>query len=65
MVESCENPQKHHGAIFDKYSDKRYKRASLFVQNEMRKGFTLLDIATNNTATTAPMYDDKQIWDRM
>jgi hypothetical protein len=41
MLECCENPQKHHGAVFDKYSDRRYKRASLFVQAEISKGFAL------------------------
>ncbi|GLA32040.1 hypothetical protein AnigIFM63326_010957 [Aspergillus niger] len=41
MVECCENPRKHHGSIYEKFSDKRYKRASLFVENEMRKGFII------------------------
>ncbi|PYH91699.1 hypothetical protein BO71DRAFT_42544 [Aspergillus ellipticus CBS 707.79] len=41
MVECCEIPRKHHASIYEKYSDKRYKRASLFVENEMRRGFTL------------------------
>ncbi|MCJ1481573.1 hypothetical protein MMC06_001732 [Schaereria dolodes] len=65
VLESCENPQKHHAAIFDKYSDKRYKRASLYVENEVRKGFKLLAVAGNNVAAASPIYDDKQIWDRM
>ncbi|SMR47666.1 unnamed protein product [Zymoseptoria tritici ST99CH_3D1] len=37
----CMNPQVHHGAVFEKYDDKRYRRASYFVQAEMEKGFTL------------------------
>lgn len=41
LLECCENPQKHHQAVFDKYSDRRYKRASLFVEAEMAKGFAL------------------------
>ena len=41
IMECCENPQKHHAAVFEKYSDRRYKRASLFVQAEMAKGFML------------------------
>jgi hypothetical protein len=32
---------KHHNAVYDKYTDKRYKRASTFVRGEMLKGFTL------------------------
>ncbi|KAG4411321.1 hypothetical protein IFR04_015548 [Cadophora malorum] len=41
MMECCENPLKHHAAVFEKYSDRRYKRASQFVQAEMAKGFRL------------------------
>jgi G2/mitotic-specific cyclin 3/4 len=41
MKECCENPTKHHAAVFEKYSDRRYKRAALFVQAEMGKGFIL------------------------
>lgn len=35
----CITAQKHHNAVFDKYTDKRYKRASTFVFTEMEKGF--------------------------
>lgn len=41
IVECCESPQKHHSAVYEKYTDRRYKRASVFVQAEMDKGFTL------------------------
>jgi len=41
ILECCESPHKHHSAVFEKYSDRRYKRASIFVQAEMTKGFTL------------------------
>jgi hypothetical protein len=41
MTDCCEFPQKHHGAVFEKYSDKRYKRASIFVQGEISRGFQL------------------------
>uniref|UniRef100_A0A2D3UUY2 Related to G2/mitotic-specific cyclin cdc13 n=1 Tax=Ramularia collo-cygni TaxID=112498 RepID=A0A2D3UUY2_9PEZI len=37
----CIEAQKHHNAVFDKYTDKRYKRASTFVSVEMEKGFQL------------------------
>ncbi|RAL14920.1 uncharacterized protein BO97DRAFT_260617 [Aspergillus homomorphus CBS 101889] len=43
MVECCERPGKHHAAIYEKYTDKRYKRASLFVEAEMKRGFLLPD----------------------
>ncbi|KAH7132633.1 cyclin-like protein [Dendryphion nanum] len=41
MLECCENPQKHHAAVYEKYTDKRYKRASIFVETELSKGFQL------------------------
>ncbi|KAF2199751.1 hypothetical protein GQ43DRAFT_105166 [Delitschia confertaspora ATCC 74209] len=41
MLECCENPQKHHAAVYEKYADKRYKKASVFVENEISKGFQL------------------------
>ncbi|RAH67642.1 cyclin family protein [Aspergillus aculeatinus CBS 121060] len=43
MMECCERPSKHHAAIYEKYTDKRYKRASLFVEAEMKRGFLLPD----------------------
>lgn len=41
MLECCEEPRKHHMAVFDKYTDKRFKRASTYVETEMGKGFQL------------------------
>jgi len=41
ILECCENPRKHHSAVFDKYADKRYKRASTYVETQMLRGFTL------------------------
>lgn len=38
MLECCQNPAQHHGAIFEKYCDKRYKRVAVEVQIEMTKG---------------------------
>ncbi|MCJ1247719.1 hypothetical protein MMC30_004934 [Trapelia coarctata] len=64
MFECCENPQKHHAAIYDKYTDKRYKRASHFVENEIRKGFQVVDVAVNNAAAFVSFYNDQSLWDR-
>ncbi|KAH8696672.1 putative G2/mitotic-specific cyclin [Talaromyces proteolyticus] len=48
ILECCENPLKHHGAIYDKYSDRRFKRSSLFVEAELTKGFRIPDIPKDN-----------------
>jgi len=41
IMDCCQFPQKHHSAVFDKYSDRRFKRASVFVQTEVQRGFDL------------------------
>lgn len=41
MLECCEDPHRHHQAIFEKYSDRRFKRASLYVEAEIQRGFAL------------------------
>lgn len=71
MVECCEDPRKHHAAVYDKYMDKRYKRASPFAENEMRKGFQLLPIPTSTTTTQRTILDHDpyniqppQIWSK-
>lgn len=52
MVECCEDARKHHCAIFDKYTDKRYKRASQFAETEMKRGFQVLDVGSHDS----PLY---------
>jgi G2/mitotic-specific cyclin 3/4 len=41
ILSCCEDPARHHAAIFEKYADKRFRRASTFVETIMRKGFSL------------------------
>lgn len=41
MMDCCENPSRHHAAIFQKYADRRFKRASVFVENELATDFVL------------------------
>jgi len=57
MVECCEDARKHHCAVYDKYTDKRYKRASTFAESEMRKGFMITDVASNATAAYTNPYE--------
>ncbi|KAF7585861.1 hypothetical protein BBP40_009962 [Aspergillus hancockii] len=53
MVECCEIPRKHHAAIYEKYTDKRFKRASLFVEAEMRKGFNIPEVSREKSLNTS------------
>ena len=74
MVECCEDARKHHCAVFEKYTDKRYKRASQFAECEMQKGFQVMEISSNASAqkvsphfASAPFpngYDNRSIWDQ-
>ncbi|EEA29019.1 B-type cyclin [Talaromyces marneffei ATCC 18224] len=48
ILECCENPSKHHNAIYDKYSERRFKRSSLFVEAEIAKGFRLMEPSKDN-----------------
>ncbi|KAF4452027.1 hypothetical protein F53441_5101 [Fusarium austroafricanum] len=41
MIECCDRPDQHHAAIFEKYTDRRYKEASLLVQEALDAGFSL------------------------
>jgi G2/mitotic-specific cyclin 3/4 len=41
ILECCEDPDKHHSAVYDKYTDKRYKRSSIFVKGKLAAGFRL------------------------
>lgn len=43
ILECCENPGRHHATIYEKYTDRRFKRASLFVEAEVVKGYCLPD----------------------
>lgn len=64
MVECCEDARKHHCAVFDKYTDKRYKRASTFAESEMLKGFQVLDVSANASAMFSSIYTPQQSsWD--
>ncbi|KAI4275154.1 MAG: hypothetical protein L6R38_005940 [Xanthoria sp. 2 TBL-2021] len=62
MVECCEDPRKHHAAIFDKYMDKRFKRASLFAETEMRRGFQVLDINSSGPGAWQMACEDPEHW---
>jgi G2/mitotic-specific cyclin 3/4 len=54
MMEGCENPLKHHAAVYDKYKDRKYKRAATFVESEIYRGFVLPDnFSTASTVSTA------------
>ncbi|CAI7590262.1 hypothetical protein PCG10_006306 [Penicillium crustosum] len=48
LMECCENPRRHHAAIFEKYADRRFKRASMFVEAELATDFVLPEASDLN-----------------
>jgi hypothetical protein len=55
ILECCDNPRKHHAAVFNKYSDKRYKQASAFVEVEIQLGFQLPRLQTPKEIMAPPV----------
>jgi hypothetical protein len=41
IFECCLTPRKHHAAVFNKYANAKYKRASTYVEVEISNGFVL------------------------
>jgi G2/mitotic-specific cyclin 3/4 len=41
ILECCQEPRKHHEAVFTKYSSKKFKQVSLAVEVELKAGFML------------------------
>ncbi|KAF2233424.1 hypothetical protein EV356DRAFT_209909 [Viridothelium virens] len=50
ILECCEDPHKHHAYVFEKYTDKRYKQASIYVEKEINKGFQLPSMPRDSIA---------------
>ena len=62
MVECCEDARKHHCAVYDKYTDKRYKRASQFAESEMKRGFQIMDVNSHSSAPYASLHENRYFW---
>lgn len=41
ILECCTIAKKHHQAVYEKYSDKRYKRCANYVESQLKSGFYL------------------------
>ncbi|RHZ67096.1 hypothetical protein CDV55_105334 [Aspergillus turcosus] len=66
ILECCEIPRKHHSAIFEKYTDKRFKRASLFAEAEIKKGFCLPEVSREATSNERnPHNEPSHQWKRV
>lgn len=41
IVECCEDARLHHSAVYEKYADRRFRRASLFTEAELERGWVI------------------------
>jgi hypothetical protein len=41
ILDCCQDGFKHHSAVYEKYSSPKFKKASTFVEGEIKKGFQL------------------------
>ncbi|PGH03691.1 G2/mitotic-specific cyclin 3/4 [Blastomyces parvus] len=65
ILECCEDPVKHHSAVYEKYSDRRFKRASTFVKGEMMKKFKLPEVPREGSAAhLITLFEDPAAWRR-
>ena len=64
MIECCECPRKHHSSVYTKYCDKRFKRASAFVETEMINGFRLPVLQTELGSPQIVEYFESVHWRR-
>ena len=39
---------RHHAAVYEKYTGSKYKKASIYVENELKRGFRLSLTAIQN-----------------
>lgn len=59
ILDCCRIARKHHAAVYEKYSDRKYKRVSVFVENQIHKGFRLpFQSASTQLLNCTPYWDD-------
>ncbi|KAL3495756.1 cyclin-like protein [Aspergillus germanicus] len=64
MLECCEMPRKHHAAIYEKYTDKRFKLASIFVEAETKKNFRLPEPTKDSSSVDRRLMLEPALWKR-
>ncbi|KAK0614288.1 cyclin-like protein [Immersiella caudata] len=61
MFECCQDGFKHHSAVFEKYSSQKYKKASTYVESEIKKGFQLCFSSSQGLLKSSQAFDDSLI----
>jgi G2/mitotic-specific cyclin 3/4 len=64
ILECCHIAEKHHFAVLEKYSDKRFKKCALYVKNQLQAGFVLDPSPSPTASMVVPRLEDIQSnWD--
>ncbi|KAL2017587.1 hypothetical protein VTK56DRAFT_1960 [Thermocarpiscus australiensis] len=53
IFECCQDPRKHHGSVFDKYSSAKYKQVATIVECKIASGVTLSGLYGSMTARSS------------
>lgn len=61
IFDCCQDGRKHHGAVFEKYSSPKYKKASTFVEGEVAKGFNVPILSTSAQLRSQLLGDDDSL----
>lgn len=56
ILECCTIAEKHHQAVLDKYSDKRFKKCAVYVKDQVKSGF-YLEPSLSAVPALNPRYD--------
>ncbi|KAK4452465.1 cyclin-like protein [Podospora aff. communis PSN243] len=58
IFECCQDGVKHHSAVYEKYSSHKYKKASTYVEGEIRKGFQPSFSSSQGLLRSGHTFDD-------
>jgi G2/mitotic-specific cyclin 3/4 len=61
IFDCCQDGFKHHSAVFDKYSSHKYKKASTYVESEIKKGFQLSLSSTQGLLRSSQAMEDDSL----
>lgn len=61
ILECCQTPRIHHSAVYEKYADRRFKKASIFVEEEIQKGFVIAPQPASMRFSIPNLLDDSSV----
>lgn len=64
LVECCQQPRKHHQAVFEKYQEKKYKRCALTAEAKLTSGAFKLPSRNSGRESSTPASWQSALWKR-